>query len=117
VKGISRGFVLSLVGGLTIAFSGILSGLVGWGAYRFAVAMFLVVFSAVPQLAFGILVSICAVARRRALIFSSSVISLLWFLFFAIMYVDWAPYLLASLAGMVGGIFGIFGGLLLERKR
>lgn len=114
LKGASRGSVLSLVGGLIIAFSGILLGLVGWGAYRFAIAMFLVVFSAVPQLAFGILLSICAIARRRVMILTSSVISLLWFLFFAIKYIDWTSYLLACLVGIVGGIFG---GLLLEKKK
>ncbi len=116
VKENSSGSVLSLVGGLTIAFSGILSGLVGWGAYRFAIAMFLVVFSAAPQLAFGILVSICAIAQKRVAILTSSVISLLWFLFFAITHVDWTSYLLACLVGMIGGIFGIIGGLLLEKK-
>lgn len=113
VKGTSRGPVLSLLGGLIIVFSGILTGLIGWGAYRFAIAMFLVVFSSVPQLAFGILVSISAIARRRVVILTSSVISLFWFLFFAITYVDWASYLLACLVGIVGGILGIFGGLLL----
>ena len=87
---------------------------IGWGAYRFAIAMFLVVFSAVPQLAFGILLSICAIARRRVMILTSSVISLLWFLFFAIKYIDWTSYLLACLVGIVGGIFG---GLLLEKKK
>jgi len=114
VKGASRGSVLSLVGGLIIAFSGILLGLVGWGAYRFAIAMFLVVFNAVPQLALGILVSIFAIAQRRVMTLTSSVISLLLFLFFAIMYVDWTSYLLACLLGIVGGIFSVFGGLILH---
>ncbi|MFQ6095615.1 MAG: hypothetical protein ACE5NN_05685 [Candidatus Bathyarchaeia archaeon] len=115
VKGTSRGSVLSLLGGLIIVFSGILAGLVCWAAHRFAIAMFLVVFSSVPQLAFGILVSISAIAWRRIVILTSSVISLLWFLFFAIANVDWTSYLLACLVGIVGGILGIFGGLLLEK--
>lgn len=117
VEWVSKGFVLSLVGGLMIVSSGVLSGLVGWGAYRFPIAMFLVVFSTVPQLAFGILVSICAFARRRVVILIFSVISLLWFLFFAIVYVDWTSYLIVCLVGIVGGISGILGGLLLERKK
>ena len=116
MKGGSRGLVLSLLGGLTIGLSGILLGMVGWGAYRFAVAMFLLVFSAIPQLAFGILVLICAVARRRLVILASSVISLLWFLFYAVVYADWASYLLVCVVGMVGGVLGMLGGLLLEKK-
>ena len=115
MKGGSRGLVLSLLGGLTIGLSGILLGMVGWGAYRFAAAMFLLVFSAMPQLAFGILVLVCAVARRRLVILASSVTSLLWFLFFAVVYADWASYLLVCVVGMVGGVLGILGSLLSEK--
>lgn len=113
----STGFVLSLVAALMIVFSGILSGLVGWGAYRFPIAMFLLVFSATPHLAFGILVSILAFARRRVAVLFFSVISLLLFPFFPIVYVDWTTYLLACLVGIVSGIFGILGSLLLEEKK
>jgi len=91
--------------------------MVGWGAYRFAAAMFLLVFSAIPQLAFGILVLICAVVRRKLVILVSSVVSVLWFLFFTVVYADWAPYLLVCVVGVAGGIFGILGGLLLEKKK
>jgi len=116
MKGGSRGLVLSLLGGLTIGLSGILLGMVGWGAYRFAAAMFLLVFSAVPQLAFGILVLVCAVVAKRVVVIASSVISLLWFLFFAVVYAGWASHLLVCVVGMVGGILGMLGGLLLEKK-
>ena len=116
LKGGSSGLVLSLLGGLTIVLSGALLGMVGWGAYRFAAAMFLLAFSAIPQLAFGILALICAVARKRIVILASSVISLLWFLFFAVVYAHWASYLLVCVVGMVGGILGIFGSLLIEKK-
>jgi len=44
------------------------------------------------------------------------VISLLWFLFFAVVYAHWASYLLVCVVGMVGGILGIFGSLLIEKK-
>ena len=116
MKGGSRGLVLSLLGGLTIGLSGILLGMVGWGAYGFAAAMFLLVFSAIPQLAFGILVLICAVVGKRVVVIASSVTSLLWFLFFAVVYAHWASYLLVCLVGMVGGVLGVSGGLLLEKK-
>ena len=116
MKGGSRGLVMSLLGGLTIVLSGTLLGMVGWRAYRFAVAMFLLVFSAIPQLAFGILVLVCAVVGKRVVILASSVISLSWFLFFAVVYADWASYLLVCVVGMVGGVLGILGGLLLEKK-
>lgn len=115
MKGGSRGLVLSLLGGLTIVLSGTLLGMVGWGSYGFAAAMFLLVFSAIPQLAFGILVLICAVARRRLVVIASSVTSLLWFLFFALVYADWASYLLVCVVGMVGGVLGILGSLLSEK--
>ena len=116
LKGGSSGLVLSLLGGLTIVLSGTLLGMIGWGAYRFAAAMFLLIFSAIPQLAFGILVLICAVARRRLVVLASSVISLLWFLFFAVIYADWALYLLTCAVGVAGGILSMLGGLLLEKK-
>ena len=112
----SRGLVLPLLGGFTIVLSGTLVGMVSWGAYRFAAAMFLLVFSAIPQLAFGILVLICAVFRRRLMILASSVISLLWFLFFAVVYAHWASYLLVCAVGMVGDVLGILGGLLSEKN-
>ena len=110
------GEVFPLIGGFAIVFSGILMGLVSWGAYRFPIAMFLVVFTALPQLAFGILVSISAIVQRRAAILISSVISLLWSLFFAIIHIDWIPYLLACLIGVSGSLLSMFGGFLLEKK-
>jgi putative Ca2+/H+ antiporter (TMEM165/GDT1 family) len=67
-------------------------------------------------LAFGILALICAVAWRRLVILASSVISLLWFLFFAVTYADWASYQLTCVVGVAGGILGMLGGLLLEKK-
>jgi len=49
-------------------------------------------------------------------ILASSVISLLWFLFFAVTYADWASYQLTCVVGVAGGILGMLGGLLLEKK-
>ncbi len=114
MKRFRESYIPSLLGGLIIVFAGMLVGLVGWGAHRFAVAMFVVFFSSIPQLAFGILISICSITQKRLVILASSVISLSWFMFFAITYVDWTSYLLACLVGIVGGILGIFGGLPLE---
>lgn len=114
---VSKGLVLSLVGGSIILISGLFSGCVGWGAYRAAFAIFVVAFSTIPQLFCGTLVVIGAIAHKRFVVFAFSIISILWFLYFAIMNICWASYLLLCLLGAVGGIFGIFGGLLLGKKR
>ena len=111
VKQVLRGILFSLAGGLIIAFSGGLLGSVGWGAYRASVAIFLLVFSAVPQLALGALVSICAITQKRALTLTLSIVSLLWFLFSAITNANWTPYLLACITGIIGGVLSILSGL------
>lgn len=48
VQGGFGGLVLWLFGGLTIVLSGMLLRMVGWGAYRFAVAMFFAGFQRYP---------------------------------------------------------------------
>jgi len=111
VKQVLGSTFFPLLGGFVIAFSGVFLGLVGWGTYRASAAIFLLVFSALPQLALGALVSICAIAQKRVLTLTLSIVSLIWFLFSAITNANWTPYLLACITGIIGGVLSILSGL------